>query len=161
MLTPFQTAGPFLALGLRAGPEPAVGTAATIFVRGRLLDGAGSGIPDGAIECWHCGLPAVCRALTAEDGTFELTVSRPAAVPGPDGKLQAPHLAVRVVGRGILTQYVTRMYFADEELNTTDPILNLVPPERRDTLCATRRSDHEYQFDIVVQGANETVFFDV
>jgi protocatechuate 3,4-dioxygenase alpha subunit len=162
MLTPFQTAGPFLSLGLPPSSvslDTRAGDA--LVVRGRLLDGAGAGIPDGVVECWHVSLPAVCRALTADDGSFAITTTRPEAVPGPGGSVQAPHLAVRVLGRGILTEYVTRMYFPDEPRNVADPILNLVPHERRHTLLGTRVSEHEYRFDLVVQGNNETVFFDV
>jgi protocatechuate 3,4-dioxygenase alpha subunit len=162
MLTPFQTVGPYLELGFRPGvdaPNTAVGV--PIVVRGRLLDGAGDGIPDGAVECWHPGLPTVCRALTAQDGSFAISTTVPEAVPGPDGSTQAPHLAVRILGRGILTQYITRLYFPDDPRNAMDPILKLVPPERRRTLLATRVSEDEYHFDVVVQGAHETVFFDV
>jgi protocatechuate 3,4-dioxygenase alpha subunit len=162
MVTPFQTAGPFLSLGLRWGiGDAGISDAVSIVVRGRLIDGGGHGIPDGAIECWHPALPAVCRALTAEDGSFMLSTTRPDAVPGPDGTLQAPHLAVRILGRGILTNYVTRMYFPDDARNGTDRILNLVPPARRHTLVARRVSEREYHFDLVVQGPEETVFFDV
>jgi protocatechuate 3,4-dioxygenase alpha subunit len=43
-----------------------------------------------------------------------------------------------------------------------DPILTRVPQERRSTLIASRagQSNAVYRFDIVLQGANETVFFD-
>ena len=46
-----------------------------------------------------------------------------------------------MLGRGILTQYVTRLYFADDPGLDTDPVLQLVPPDRRHTLLAqpTRR----------------------
>jgi protocatechuate 3,4-dioxygenase alpha subunit len=46
---------------------------------------------------------------------------------------------------------------------TTDPILALVPAERRDTLMAKPdpRNPNVWRFDIRVQGgADETVFFD-
>jgi protocatechuate 3,4-dioxygenase alpha subunit len=53
-LTPFQTVGPYLHLGLRAGCEPmtAPGLSTRIVIEGRLLDGAGQGIVDGVLECW-------------------------------------------------------------------------------------------------------------
>jgi len=55
---------------------------------------------------------------------------------------------------------VTRIYFDDEPANLTDPILQLVPAQRRDTLIA-RRDDGVYRFEIRLQGDRETVFFDV
>jgi protocatechuate 3,4-dioxygenase alpha subunit len=68
---------------------------------------------------------------------------------------------VRVLARGILTQYATRLYFADEPATAGDPILRLVPESRRQTLIAQPESASEYRFDVVVQGTNETVFFDI
>jgi protocatechuate 3,4-dioxygenase alpha subunit len=56
---------------------------------------------------------------------------------------------------------VTRLYFEDEPSNLEDAILALVPPARRSTLVAARIADGRYRFDIVLQGAGETVFFDV
>lgn len=159
MLTPFQTVGPYLSLGLRATPageEPGA-----ITISGRLLDGQRQGIPDGLLEFWHPTFAAVQRALTSDDGTFRVSLRHPASVAGAEGHAEAPHLAVRVLGRGILTQYITRIYFPDEPLNDADHVLALVPPERRHTLLATRRGVHDYVFDVVVQGDDETVFFDV
>jgi protocatechuate 3,4-dioxygenase alpha subunit len=59
----------------------------------------------------------------------------------------------------LLKRLVTRLYFADAPENADDPILALVPEGRRDTLVA-RRADGVWRFDIILQGAAETVFFD-
>ena len=86
---------------------------------------------------------------------------KPATRVEPGGAVQAPHLAVRVLARGILTEYLTRVYFADEAANAAMPSCSACP--RR----AARRSSprpargHRYHLDIVVQGEDETVFFDV
>jgi len=62
-----------------------------------------------------------------------------------------------VFARGLLRHLVTRMYFP-EDMNANDPVLGLVPPERRPTLIA--RNDHGvFRFDIRLQGDQETVFF--
>ena len=161
-LTPFQTAGPFLSLGLCVGiaPDPIVGPT-TIEIRGRMLDGRGEPVPDGVVEFWHPSFPDVRRALTIADGTYRTNVDQPGAIDGPDGRMQAPHLAVRVLGRGILTQYLTRMYFPDEPMNASDPVLLRVPDDRRATLIATRLGEREYGFDVTLQGERETVFFQV
>jgi protocatechuate 3,4-dioxygenase alpha subunit len=64
----------------------------------------------------------------------------------------------------MLRQIYTRLYFPDEAANANDPILTLVPPDRRGTLVAHKDAKGEmpvYRFDIRVQGENETVFFDI
>lgn len=64
----------------------------------------------------------------------------------------------------MLRQIYTRLYFPDETANESDPILTLVPADRRGTLVARKEMRGElpvYRFDIRVQGENETVFFDV
>jgi protocatechuate 3,4-dioxygenase alpha subunit len=79
------------------------------------------------------------------------------------GKLQAPHLNVSVFGRGILRRLPTRIYFAAEASNSEDPILALVPEERRNTLMAhpDLHSRGHWHFDVHLSGEDETVFFDV
>lgn len=160
-LTPFQTVGPYLSLGLRSGLTPLAGSPGpAILIRGQLFDGGGNGIPDGVLEWWHPALPVIQRSLTGDAGHFSIETIKPPAVTGPDGARHATHFAIRVLGRGILTHYVTRLYFADDVETAADPILNLVPLNRRATLLARPESASEYRFDIVVQGDNETVFFD-
>ena len=69
-----------------------------------------------------------------------------------------------IFSRGMLRQIYTRLYFSDEEANAGDPILTLVPADRRGTLVAHKSMRGElpiYRFDIRVQGENETVFFDI
>jgi protocatechuate 3,4-dioxygenase alpha subunit len=80
-------------------------------------------------------------------------------VPGPGNSLQAPHIAVGVFGRGLLKRLSTRIYFADDAANAEDPILALIPPNRRQTLIAQADGDG-WRFDIRLQGEGETVFFD-
>ena len=157
-LTPFQTVGPYWSLGLRVGLEP-TSQAGHIVIRGRLMDGAGQPIPDGVIEWWHPTLPAVLRSPTATNGEFSIATVKP---PSRDvaGHVEAPHLAVRILARGILTQYVTRVYFSDEAATAQDEVLKLVPEGRRRTLIAERQAANEYRFDVIVQGDNETVFFE-
>lgn len=157
-LTPFQTVGPFLHLGLRDGLGPMTRTGQTtpIAVSGRLLDGAGEGMGDAVLEFWSAGFAGVGRAWTGPDGSYRLTTVMPEA----RDESTAPHFAVRVLGRGILTEYLTRVYFDGEPANDRDAILREVPAARRGTLIATGLAPNEYAFDIVVQGERETVFFD-
>jgi protocatechuate 3,4-dioxygenase alpha subunit len=173
-LTPFQTVGPFLHLGLRYGLEPmtAPGLTTPIIIRGRLIDGAGAGMPDGVLEFWAEGFDAIGRVCTEADGRYlletRMPISRDQGPPTEDsppteagGLLDAPHFAVRVLARGILTEYLTRVYFDGEPANQRDAILRHVPADRRATLIAGAVGQHEYHFDIVLQGEQETVFIDV
>ncbi|MEZ5287474.1 MAG: hypothetical protein R2712_22275 [Vicinamibacterales bacterium] len=160
-LTPFQTVGPCLHLGLRVGrgPMTAAGLDTAIVIRGRLVDGAGDGIGDGVLEFWASGFDDIGRVWTDADGGYELQTLKPAGREDATG-IHAPHFAVRVLGRGIMTGYVTRVYFDDEPENTRDVVLSIVPAERRDTLVAARSGPSEYRFDVCVQGEGETVFLD-
>jgi protocatechuate 3,4-dioxygenase, alpha subunit len=52
------------------------------------------------------------------------------------------------------------MYFPEEAANAADPVLSLVPAARRATLIAAKSSEGTLQWNVHLQGANETVFFD-
>jgi len=183
--TASQTVGPFFSIGLsamcRAELTPHAATGASITVRGRVLDGDGRPVPDAVLEIWHAdsdgkydlrgdagknaagGVPTgFGRIATNDEGEFRFTTRKPGAVREPDGRVQAAHLAVVLFMRGLLRHLVTRIYFAGENANSTDPILELVPAGRRGTLLAVPSPDapDEYLWDIRLQGERETVFFD-
>ena len=87
-----------------------------------------------------------------------------AVLADPDGKPQAPHIVIAVYARGMLLHLYSRIYFDGEAANSADPVLALVPADRRATLIATRQAaggNAVYRFDIHLQGDKETVFFDV
>lgn len=164
-------------LAVAAPREMPVGE--VIEIAGRIVDGAGAPVPDAMIEIWQANAagryrsaddpradvpvdpPFVGfgRASTDDDGVYRFRTVRPGRVPGPGNSLQAPHLAVSVLGRGIVKRLATRIYFADGEGNAEDPVLHCVPAERRHTLIAAHRGDGLWWRDIVLQGADETVFF--
>jgi protocatechuate 3,4-dioxygenase alpha subunit len=62
--------------------------------------------------------------------------------------------------RGLLKHLATRLYFPDEPSNLEDPVLNLVPAARRPTLVARRKAKAVLEWNIILQGKGETVFFD-
>lgn len=183
-LTPSQTVGPFFAILVPArGRLKLAGSAAPgkrIVVEGTVRDGAGQPAPDALVEIWqanaagHCNHPEDPRTTgpdrdfggfgrihTDAGGGFAIETIRPGIVPGPGGRPQAPHLLVGLFARGLLTRLTSRIYFDDEPANDRDPILALVPPDRRPTLIATHRGGGRYHHAIVLQGPGETVFFDV
>lgn len=103
------------------------------------------------------------RSATDKAGLFVFDTIKPGAVPGPGGKNQAPHIVVAIFSRGMLRQVYTRLYFSDEPANTADPVLNLVPAERRGTLIAHKEAGDPpvYRFNVHMQGDKETVFFEI
>lgn len=154
-LTPSQTVGPYLSIGLEHEPGR-VADPDGIAIAGQVLDGEGSPIPDALVEVLQADGAAFARSPTDDDGAWSVRVP----APKPNGD-QAPHCVVLVFARGLLLHLVTRVYLPDHaEQNATDPVLALVPADRRDTLLA-ERADDGYRFDIRIQGPGETVFFDV
>ena len=97
---------------------------------------------------------------TDADGRYQYFTIKPGPVADPQGGHQAPHLLVSVFMRGLLKRLVTRMYFPDEPRNTDDRVLRLVPIQRRGTLVARPKENGELEWNIILQGASETVFFD-
>ena len=190
-ITPSQTVGPYYAYGLTPrGHYPwrdqfadpvatadAEGTRLTIV--GTIFDGDGKPVSDAMIEIWQAdssgryahprdsraransSFKGFGRCGTSKSGDFAFETIKPGSVPGPGGKPQAPHIVVCVFSRGMLRHLYTRIYFPEETVaNAADAVLALVPADRRGTLIA-HRDGAAYRFDIRVQGADETVFFDV
>lgn len=192
-ITPSQTVGPYFKYGLTPGNDYAWNDAFSndlitpdvsgerVRIVGQVFDGEGKVIPDSMLEIWQADAqgrfadPQDTRATpnaafkgfgrcgTDAAGGFEFRTIKPGPVPGPDGKPQAPHILLAVFARGMTQQAITRIYFADEAANAIDPILALVPAERRATLMAQREagSTVTYRFDVHLQGEKETVFFDL
>lgn len=187
-ITPSQTVGPFFAYALtpheyrfrdifsRDLVTPDV-AGQPIRVEGYIIDGDGEPIVDAMVEIWqadgngtyagrldrgNAAFKGFGRSDLDANGFFSFRTVRPGPTPGPDGRKQAPHVNVSIFARGLLKQLFTRLYFDDEPLNETDPVLELVDPDRRQTLVGSRRDRGEeivYTFNIRLQGENETVFF--
>ena len=154
--TPSQTVGPFFGFALPyAGDHRLVApdSFGAIRVEGQVLDGEGAPVPDALVEIWQGNLFGRCG--TDAEGAFRFIVAKPRAAPG-----QAPHLNVTVFARGLLRHLATRLYFPDEPTNAKDPILKLVPPARRSTLVARHKGKGALEWNVILQGKQETVFFD-
>jgi protocatechuate 3,4-dioxygenase, alpha subunit len=188
--TTWQTVGPFFSIGLsRLYCDNLAGTEISgerVEVSGQILDGDGKPVPDGLIEIWQAnahgkyahpddlqdkpiekGFSGFGRVATDADGRFRFTTIKPGRVPGPDSPrgeatFQAPHLAISVLTRGLLRRLVTRMYFPDDPNNGADLVLSLVEPSRQETLIAKKIDGRTgvLEWNVVLQGKDETVFFD-
>jgi protocatechuate 3,4-dioxygenase alpha subunit len=184
-LTPSQTVGPFLHLGLPWTDGPLVvpeGTPGAVRITGTVIDSSGSPVPDAIVETWQAdadgrfahpddprgaaqpqpeGFRGFGRCPTDAQGWYHILTVKPGPLPVAEGGLEAPHLNVSVFARGLLDRLVTRIYFPDEtEANAADPVLNAVGESRQGTLIASSHGDG-LRFDIHLQGENETVFFAV
>jgi len=184
-----QTAGPFFHFGL-IRPEWADLTSGgkaqgeKISLEGRVTDGDGAPLPDAIVEIWQANATGKYehpedaqdkpvdknfrgfgRAFTDKGGVFRFSTVKPGPVPGRGNALQAPHIAVTLAARGLLHHLFTRVYFAGEALNKTDPVLSSIEdPVAQKTLIAEPKGKTNgsavWRFDIVLQGKGETVFFD-
>ncbi len=140
----------------------------TVVLTGTVYDGAGSLVTDAAIEIWQTSpaasdiFPAFGRCRTDSNGAFRFTTLKPGPVAGLGNAQQAPHIAISIFARGLLNALITRLYFQDEPLNETDPVLSMIEDEaRRRTLIATRTASGAWNLDIRLQGDNETVFMEI
>ena len=207
--SPSQTAGPYVHIGATphlAGLEGLYerdlgaimreeGTRGeAITLTGTIRDGMGTLVRDALVECWQAdaegrfaGTEGADPAFTGfgrsvcdpETGEWRFETVRPGRVPWHDGRLQAPHVSLWIVARGINIGLHTRLYFADDEANADDPLLNAIqPPERTQTMMARRDGDGRdgddegsgtdaavWRLDIRLQrgpaGEAETVFLDM
>ncbi len=150
-----------------------------IRLEGRVFDGDGQPIGDALVEISQpdgtgtypqsvdearaIGFRAFGRVGTGTDAQNRFVFHT--VKPGAEAGGEAPHINVIVLMRGMLLHAFTRVYFGDEaEANAQDAVLASVPAERRQTLIAQRSEAGgavSYRFDIRMQGAAETVFFDV
>ena len=184
---PSQTVGPFYhfgltenaALGRLASPEA---RGEHIHLRVRLLDGDGAPVPDGMIELWQAdaggkydhpddtqerapdaAFRGFGRLATDAEGYCTFETVRPGRVPDGRGGCQASHISVSVFARGLNARLCTRAYFEGDSALPEDPVLALVPEARRHTLLARPDTAQtgQWDFDIRLQGEQETVFFDI
>jgi protocatechuate 3,4-dioxygenase, alpha subunit len=178
-----QTVGPYLHIGLTwLVTDNLVGPGVTgepITIEGRVTDADGKPVDDALVEIWQAnahgrydhpddtrdlplepGFKGFGRVPTDAAGGFRFTTIRPGRVPAPDGGMQAPHINVTIFMRGMLKHLKSRIYFQEDPANAADPVLSRVPADRRATLIAVSRGKASFEWNVVLQGPGETVFFD-
>lgn len=154
-----------------------------ITIEGRVFDGTGTPVRDVLLEIWQANADGKYPdrtdvaadpdfrgwARTGSDfstGVYTFETIKPGRVTDAAGRVAAPHINVWIVARGINIGLNTRLYFSDEQAaNEGDFVLNLIEQDSRRATLIAQRSERDgravYTFDIVLQGANETVFIDV
>ena len=153
---------------------------------GRVVDGVGEPAVNLILELWqadssgifnHPGDPRYQerdprfrgwgRAATESQGRYRFVTVKPGPAPsGVDpGWVRPPHLAVMLLGSGLMRPLITQLFFPGEPLNVTDRQLQeIVRPERRARLVLRRAGTDAqtgaqiYEMDFVLQGKAETPF---
>jgi protocatechuate 3,4-dioxygenase alpha subunit len=189
-LTPSQTVGPYLHLGLSWADGPFVvpeATPGSFVIRGRVLDGHGEPVVDALVESWQadpagcfgdaCGPqlghaaheddprrgPAGFRGFGRCETDGEGRYWLRTVKPGPLPDRDGGVEAPHLdlsIFARGLLDRVVTRLYFADEANDDDPVLQRVDPDRRATLIA-RPVDGGYGFDIRLQGPGETVFFDL
>jgi len=153
-----------------------------ITIKGTVTDGMGGVVKDVVLEIWQADADGLFNtpgdnrgtadpeftgwgraAADLQTGEYRFDTVKPGRVPWRDGRLQAPHISIWIVARGINIGLHTRLYFDDEaEANAEDPVLTRIEHQHRvPTLLAAKTEDGLYRFDVRLQGENETIFFDM
>lgn len=186
--TPSQTVGPFFSYGLTpqqygynhsdlgTGDLVTNGTEGEVItLHGTIFNGEGGEMKHAVVESWQADSLGKYAEVVAkdrfsgfgrvgtgrgEDARYQIRTIKPGSVDAE----QAPHIALTIFSRGLMHHVFTRLYFSDEtEANEKDPLLNQLPVDRRNTLIAQRveeAGEIVYQFDIHMQGDQETVFLE-
>lgn len=171
--TPGQTVGPFFGYAMPFTNDSELVAPShpdAIRLHGHVIDGAGNGVPDALIEIWQRGSDGAVvdqpgsmhrdgysftgwgRAATDSAGHYSFST----VLPGAGTDRTVPMFSVCVFARGLLDRLFTRAYVVIDGAH--DTFLDSLEDERRDTLIARAETDRSYIFDIVLQGAGETVF---
>ena len=159
-------------------PKACVTAGERIYITGTVYDGKGDSISDAIVELFQADANGQYRTTpinhkndgftgfgrlgtgTNPEHRFTFTTIKPGSVEG-----QAPHIDVLLMMRGSLRNLYTRLYFSDNMVaNEQDDLFKSIPENRRKTLIANRLEANGfvfYEFNIRMQGDDETVFFEV
>jgi protocatechuate 3,4-dioxygenase, alpha subunit len=180
-ITPIQTVGPYFSLGLMHNRDNVLVQPDTqgksIRIEGHIFDGDGDPVFNVLIEIWQANaagrynhpldqrpLPldpnfiGFGRASTDTNGYYWFQTIKPGEVPHDGNTMLAPHIVVLVHASGVAYPLLTRMYFEDDPRNESDPLLQRLSEDRRQSLFAKleqRGGENIYRFDIVLRGQAE------
>ncbi|WP_299728797.1 protocatechuate 3,4-dioxygenase subunit beta [uncultured Tateyamaria sp.] len=165
--------------------ESAIGP--RIIVHGRVLDENGRGVPDALLEVWQanaggryrhkkesylapldpnfggCG-----RAITGEDGSYELATIQPGPYPWPNGPndWRPAHIHFSIFGHSFAQRLITQMYFEGDPHIKLCPIVGVLKSQDAvDALTApldmnrtVPMDSRAFKFDIVLRGRRQSYF---
>ena len=167
--TPSQTVGPYFSIGLLGGDDSELvppGSPDAVRVAGRVLDGDGEPVNDAMVEVWQADEDGRYRPdfgwgrmeRTRRGDSRSCSESR-AAWTTARGLAGAACLRARLRARTAEAR-ADRLYFPDEAANAEDRVLAAVPEAERAGLVA-RPVDGGLEFDVRLQGDEQTTFFAV
>jgi protocatechuate 3,4-dioxygenase beta subunit len=167
------------------GPDHPIGQRICFF--GQVLDSDGRGVPKALLEIWQANaagrymdaaapqffpldpnFTGAGRCLTDNEGRYRFSTIRPGAYSaGPNFLFRPAHVHVSIFGPTLSSRLVSQMYFPDDPLHDSDPILQSIPdPRGRQRLIAEfvearveqdgRKSALYYRWDIVLRGHRAT-----
>ena len=150
-----------------------------VFLHGRVVDVRRAAVVNAIVEIWQAdadgnfarpgvsgGFRGWGRAWTDDRGEFWFLTIKPGST-AQGATFRAPHVALRILGSGIMRPLVTQVFFPNEPWNGQDPQLALISAGVRERLIA-RPSTHPQAprgattlcFDIVLRGEDETPFLE-
>lgn len=149
--TASQTVGPFFSIGLAKLHQNAEAALANWpdgkTLQGTVLDGDHKPIPDCVLEFFAENFFA--RVATDNDGKYKVILPP-----------SLSHCEVLVFMRGLLLPALTRVYLQNDAAKN-DAALATVAQERISTLLATSAGTaNHYEWNLQMQGDNETAFFE-
>ncbi|SEN18871.1 protocatechuate 3,4-dioxygenase alpha subunit [Duganella sp. CF517] len=164
-ITTSQTIGPFSheAWQWAVDFSDAARPVDAVTISGTIYDGDGLPINDAQIETWQPAaagaeasqpLAGFRRVPSNDQGGFALRLS---AVPQAPG---LPLAYITVFARGLVKHQFTAVFLEGDAGLAESAILEQIPAARRPTLLAVKTADGQYRWNIHMQGAQETAFFD-
>lgn len=163
-ITPDQDEGPFFPIHeqadkdadmtlLQGHTERAKGD--VIVIHGRVVDESGAPVAGALIDIWQANavgryshekdpntapldenFQSWAKLVTGDDGEYRLKTIKPGDYPATADWWRPPHIHFKVAKRGF-RELTTQMYFAGEELNDKDFLLQELPAEEQQKLIVT------------------------
>ena len=179
--TPAETEGPFYPVNDQADKDADLthidghGDSALgqyILIGGRVTDVAGHPLAEAMIAIWQADAngryhhpldsnPAPADAnfqgwaiiSSDDDGFFRFRTVMPGAYPATQTWTRPPHIHFKIAKQGYAT-LITQMYFPDQELNTTDLLLNRKSPTERSAMIAKNAGQQGnwviYEYNVIL-----------
>ncbi len=155
----------------RIGEQEGIAEGEIIYVKGQVLDERCQPVFGAAVEIWQANskgkytherdfnpapidpnFQAWGKTVTDQEGFYAFRTIKPAPYPldalNPElDEERTPHIHFRVTRQGF-HELITQMYFADEPLNQTDVLTQMLSPEELSRVTVAPRTTAEKQIDV-------------